>query len=68
MGNHDGAAATWSGSLAYRDFPRVNQGVSRFADVGHDQGEVQSSAKSDRILFIVFAPDWRWNPAPPATP
>jgi len=54
MRNHDGLAAKRSGSLAYKVFPRVNRGVSRFVDVGHDQGKVQASPKSDRVSFIFF--------------
>jgi hypothetical protein len=43
------------GSIADKVFSRVNQGASRFVDVGHDQGEVQFSPKSERVSFILFA-------------
>jgi len=43
------------GSIAYKVFPRVNRGISRFVDVELDQGKVQASPKSDRVSFILFA-------------
>src|SRR5258708_6129515 len=60
--NCDGIATKRPSSLADKAFCPVNEVVARLVDVGHDQGKVQTSPKSDQVSFILFACFFGPNP------
>src|SRR6185369_15770466 len=61
--NCDGVVTERCSSLADKAFCPVNEVVSHLVDVGHDQGKVQASPKSDQGRFTFPAP---FGPKAPA--